>query len=82
MTSDVCARFLGFWNSRRVAFHRKSRVCSSSSGCCSQVCRISVYMPNEVMQEGVMFSKPASVIRAKWRATTVMMVSTGTTSEW
>ena len=46
------------------------------------MCRISVYMPNEVMQEGVMFSKPASVIRAKWRATTVMMVSTGTTSEW
>ena len=38
-------------------------------------------MPNEVMHDEVKFSYPASVISANWRATTVMIVSSGTMSE-
>ena len=39
-------------------------------------------MPKEVMQELMKVSYPASPIRANCRATTAMMVSSGTMSEW
>ena len=39
-------------------------------------------MPNEVMHEVTKFSYPASFISENCRATTVMIVSSGTMSEW
>ena len=80
-TSDVWAKLAGFRNSRLVAFQRFSRAFSSVSGNSFHVARISVYTPKEVMHEVTRFSYPASFISANCRATTVIMVSSGTMSE-
>ncbi len=39
-------------------------------------------MPNDVMHDGTKFSYPDSVISENCRATTVMIVSSGTMSVW